>query len=67
MIPLFSNFHLKSAFFLSFLYFFLELPDLLSGLCLGLCLVLFPLGLYTRKYGSNPLHTIKENLLTRIK
>lgn len=63
------NKYLVVASFFSFIYFavghFIQLPDIIEGVCLGACIVLYPIGLYALNHDISKLQNFKKKLISR--
>lgn len=56
-----------SGFILFFIGHFIKLPDILEGFCVGICIALYPIGIYTLQHDAGKIQKFKRNLFSRAK
>lgn len=63
------NKYLAAASFFTFIYFavghFIQLPDIIEGICFGACIVLYSIGLYALNHDISKLQNFKKKLINR--
>lgn len=64
-----SNRYLIIANLSAMIYFFIghfvNLPDIVRGFCLGVCIALYPIGLYALNHDISKLQSFKTKLINR--
>lgn len=65
-----SNNYLIIANLSAFLYFFIGhfvvIPDFVKGVCIGLSIALYPIGLYAVNHDISKLQRFKKNLVGKL-
>lgn len=55
-----------SAFIYLFIGHFIKLPDIVEGFCVGICIALYPIGLYALKHDLSKVKQFKKRLVGKL-
>lgn len=65
-----TNKYLATGYIASFIYFgvghFIHLPDFIAGLCVGISLAAYSIGLYAIHHDVSKLHNFKKRLFRKL-
>ena len=55
-----------SAFIYLFIRHFIKIPDVVEGFCVGICIALYPIGLYALKRDLSKVKQFKKRLIGKL-